>query len=68
MSGGREGAAAAGGSAAGCPAVPATQEERSVDRGTVSSSLVLVGDEIRFQHLNGDPAAGEYEEVGTFIR
>ena len=41
---------------------------RGGDRGTVSSSLVLVGDEIRFHHLNGDPAAGEYEEVGAFIR
>lgn len=41
---------------------------RGVDRGTVSSSLVLVGDEICFQHLNGDPAAREYEEVGAFIR
>ena len=41
---------------------------RDIDQGTVSSSLVLVGDEIRFHHLNGDPAAGEYEEVGAFIR
>jgi uncharacterized protein with NRDE domain len=41
---------------------------RGVDRGTVSSSLVLVGEEIRFCHVIGDPAAGEYEEFHPFLR
>jgi uncharacterized protein with NRDE domain len=36
------------------------------ERGTVSSSLVLVGGEIHFFHLMGDLGAGEYERIQTF--
>ena len=39
---------------------------RGVDRGTVSSSLVLVGGDIRFFHLAGDPGRGEYERLKPF--
>ncbi len=32
------------------------------DRGTVSSSLILVGGEIEFFHISGDPSGRDYEE------
>jgi uncharacterized protein with NRDE domain len=35
-------------------------------RGTVSSSLVLVGPQIRFHHVTGDPRGGEYELIVPF--
>jgi uncharacterized protein with NRDE domain len=38
------------------------------ERGTVSSSLVLVGDEIRFFHTIGDPRESEYEVFEPFCR
>jgi uncharacterized protein with NRDE domain len=38
------------------------------DRGTVSSSLVVVGREIDFSHVLGDPRAGEYEVSRAFHR
>jgi hypothetical protein len=41
---------------------------RGVDRGTVSSSLVLVGHDTRFFHLAGDPSEGVYEEFRPFVR
>ncbi|HMB02978.1 MAG TPA: NRDE family protein [Isosphaeraceae bacterium] len=41
---------------------------RGLERGTVSSSLILVGTAVRFYHIMGDPGAGEYEEYRTFIR
>jgi hypothetical protein len=37
------------------------------ERGTVSSSLILVGEVIRFLHLTGDPRDGDYEEVEPFV-
>jgi hypothetical protein len=37
------------------------------ERGTVSSSLVLVGEVIRFLHLTGDPRDGDHEEVEPFV-
>jgi uncharacterized protein with NRDE domain len=36
------------------------------ERGTVASSLVLVGDAIRFYHIRGDPRAADYELVHAF--
>ena len=36
------------------------------DRGTVSSSLGVVGREIDFYHVLGDPRAGEYGWVRAF--
>ena len=36
------------------------------ERGTVSSSLVLVGRAIRFYHILGNPADGEYEPIEPF--
>jgi uncharacterized protein with NRDE domain len=36
------------------------------DRGTVSSSLVVVGRDIDFYHVLGDPGAGEYERFKAF--
>jgi uncharacterized protein with NRDE domain len=36
------------------------------ERGTVSSSLVLVGDEIHFFHLAGDLSPGNYERLRPF--
>jgi uncharacterized protein with NRDE domain len=39
-----------------------------VDRGTVSSSLVLVGSAIRFYHVIGDPRMGESELFTPFSR
>jgi uncharacterized protein with NRDE domain len=36
------------------------------ERGTVSSSLVTVGEEIRFYHRSGDPRDGDYEELRPF--
>jgi uncharacterized protein with NRDE domain len=38
------------------------------DRGTVSSSLIVVGGAIDFYHILGDPAAGEYESFRAFHR
>lgn len=38
------------------------------ERGTVSSSLVLVGDTIRFDHVEGDPRRGEFESCEPFPR
>ena len=38
------------------------------DRGTVSSSLVLVGAQIRFYHILGDPRDGDYEPIRPFCR
>jgi uncharacterized protein with NRDE domain len=38
-----------------------------VDRGTVSSSLILVGGEIRFFHKRGDPRSCEYLAFRPFI-
>jgi hypothetical protein len=38
------------------------------ERGTVSSSLALVGDEIRFYHTIGDPRGSEYEVFKPFRR
>lgn len=35
-------------------------------RGTVSSSLVLLGSEILFYHVMGDPRAGPYEAIRPF--
>lgn len=35
-------------------------------RGTVSSSLVLIGSEIGFYHVMGDPRAGPYEAIRPF--
>jgi uncharacterized protein with NRDE domain len=32
------------------------------DRGTVSSSLIVAGDEIVLYHVRGDPRAGDYQE------
>jgi hypothetical protein len=37
------------------------------ERGTVSSSLVLVGEVIRFLHRTGDPRDGGYEEFEPFV-
>jgi hypothetical protein len=39
-----------------------------VDRGTVSSSLVTVGGEIRFFQIVGDPRGSEYETFRRFFR
>lgn len=36
-------------------------------RGTVSSSLILAGGEVRFHHLISDPGAGAFEEFGAFV-
>src|SRR5262249_28945071 len=36
------------------------------ERGTVSSSLVLVGGDICFHHLLGDPRVGAYEMIRPF--
>ena len=36
------------------------------ERGTVSSSLVLVGPEIRLYHVTGDPRGGDYEVIVPF--
>jgi uncharacterized protein with NRDE domain len=41
---------------------------RGLERGTVSSSLILVGGEVHFYHIMGDPSAGEFEEYRTFAR
>ena len=38
------------------------------ERGTVSSSLVVVGGAIRFFHLRGDPRDGDYEPITPFLR
>jgi uncharacterized protein with NRDE domain len=38
------------------------------ERGTVSSSLVLVGSTIAFYHIRGDPREGEYEPIRPFLR
>jgi uncharacterized protein with NRDE domain len=32
------------------------------DRGTVSSTLILAGEEVRFLHISGDPSGRDYEE------
>ena len=37
-----------------------------LERGTVSSSLVLIGHEIRFYHIMGDPRSGSYELFRPF--
>jgi hypothetical protein len=37
------------------------------ERGTVSSSLILVGGEIRFLHRAGDPRDGDYGEFEAFV-
>jgi uncharacterized protein with NRDE domain len=37
-----------------------------LDRGTVSSSMVLVGDDIRFYHIRGDPRDSAYELFHPF--
>jgi uncharacterized protein with NRDE domain len=37
------------------------------ERGTVSSSLILVGDGIRFLHRAGDPRDGDYVEFEPFV-
>jgi hypothetical protein len=36
------------------------------ERGTVSSSLILVGRTIRFYHALGDPRANDYEQMQAF--
>jgi len=38
------------------------------ERGTVSSSLVVVGGAIRFFHIQGDPRDGDYEPITPFCR
>jgi uncharacterized protein with NRDE domain len=38
------------------------------DRGTVSSSLLLVGDDIQFHHIMGNPRDSEYEVSSPFCR
>lgn len=38
------------------------------DRGTVSSSLIVVGGEVDFYHVQGDPRLGEYQVFRTFCR
>ena len=38
------------------------------ERGTVSSSLVVVGGAIRFYHIRGDPRDGDYEPIRPFCR
>jgi uncharacterized protein with NRDE domain len=37
-------------------------------RGTVSSSLVLIGGALQFYHILGDPRNGEYEQFRPFWR
>lgn len=41
---------------------------RGAERDTVSSSVLLIGEEVRFSHLMGDPGFGEYEEYRIFAR
>jgi uncharacterized protein with NRDE domain len=38
------------------------------ERGTVSSTLILVGTEIQFYHVTGDPRCGVYEPIKPFLR
>jgi uncharacterized protein with NRDE domain len=40
----------------------------SPDRGTVSSSLIMVGGAIGFYHIRGDPRDADYEPITPFCR